>query len=32
MKQPPGFVDSGFPFHVCPLHESLYGSKQAPRV
>jgi hypothetical protein len=32
MKQPPGFVDSAFPSHVCRLHESLYGSKQAPRV
>ena len=32
MEQPPGFVDSMFPNHVCKLHKSLYGLKQAPRA
>jgi len=32
MKQPPGFVDSALPSHVCQLHKSLYGLKQAPRA
>jgi len=32
MKQPPGFVDSALPSHVCRLHKSLYGLKQAPRA
>jgi len=32
MKQPPGFVDSSLPSHVCKLHKSLYGLKQAPRA
>jgi len=32
MKQPPGFVDSALPSHVCHLHKSLYGLKQAPRA
>lgn len=32
MKQPPGYVDSRFPTHVCKLHRSLYGLKQAPRA
>ncbi|GJY75003.1 ribonuclease H-like domain-containing protein [Tanacetum coccineum] len=30
MYQPPGFVDSHFPHHVCQLQLSLYGLKQAP--
>ncbi|GJR32061.1 ribonuclease H-like domain-containing protein [Tanacetum coccineum] len=30
MHQPPGFVDSRFPHHVCRLQRSLYGLKQAP--
>ncbi|GKC21765.1 ribonuclease H-like domain-containing protein [Tanacetum coccineum] len=32
MYQPPGFVDSHFPHHVCRLQRSLYGLKQAPRA
>jgi hypothetical protein len=32
MKQPPGFVASSLPSHVCRLHKSLYGLKQAPRA
>ena len=32
MQQPPGFVDSELPHHVCKLHKSLYGLKQAPRA
>jgi hypothetical protein len=32
MKQPPSFVDSFLPSHVCKLHKSLYGLKQAPRA
>ncbi|GJY70919.1 ribonuclease H-like domain-containing protein [Tanacetum coccineum] len=32
MHQPPGFVDSRFPNHVCHLQRSLYGLKQAPRA
>jgi len=32
MKQPPGFIDSSLPSHVCRLHKSLYGLKQAPRA
>lgn len=27
MEQPPGFIDSNFPDHVCHLHRSLYGLK-----
>jgi hypothetical protein len=29
-QQPPGFVDTSRPEHVCRLHKSLYGLKQAP--
>ncbi|GJX13572.1 ribonuclease H-like domain-containing protein [Tanacetum coccineum] len=32
MYQPPSFVDSRFPHHVCQLQRSLYGLKQAPRA
>jgi hypothetical protein len=30
MLQPPGYVDSRYPHHVCKLEKSLYGLKQAP--
>ena len=32
MSQPPGFVDSAAPSHVCLLHKSIYGLRQAPRA
>nr|GEV68615.1 ribonuclease H-like domain-containing protein [Tanacetum cinerariifolium] len=32
MHQPPGFVDSHYPNHVCLSQRSLYGLKQAPRT
>ncbi|GKA63618.1 ribonuclease H-like domain-containing protein [Tanacetum coccineum] len=32
MHQPPGFVDSRYPHHVCLLQRSLYGLKHAPRA
>ncbi|RVW20916.1 Retrovirus-related Pol polyprotein from transposon RE2 [Vitis vinifera] len=31
MHQPPGFINSQFPSHVCKLNKALYGLKQAPR-
>lgn len=32
MAQPPGFVDPARPKHVCKLHRSIYGLRQAPRA
>lgn len=32
MDQPPGFVNSSYPHHVCHLKRALYGLKQAPRA
>ncbi|KAJ3686759.1 hypothetical protein LUZ61_015923 [Rhynchospora tenuis] len=32
MSQPPGFVDSAHPNHVCLLKKSIYGLKQSPRA
>lgn len=32
LRQPPGFVDSTRPHHVCQLNMALYGLKQASRA
>ncbi|CAH9086626.1 unnamed protein product [Cuscuta epithymum] len=32
MVQPPGFIDSSQPTHICRLNKALYGLKQAPRA
>jgi hypothetical protein len=32
MKQPPGYVSSDHPLHVCKLDKALYGLKQVPRA
>ena len=32
MEQPPGYVDSEFPNHVCRMNRALYGLKQAGRL
>jgi hypothetical protein len=30
MAQPPGFIHSSYPHHVCKLQMAIYGLKQAP--
>lgn len=32
MEQPPGYIDTRYPSHVCRLKKALYGLKQAPRA
>lgn len=32
MTQPPGFIDTDRPHHVCRLKKPIYGLKQAPRA
>jgi Reverse transcriptase (RNA-dependent DNA polymerase) len=32
MSQPPGFVDSTYPSHMCHLNKALYGMRQSPRA
>ncbi|KAL6314221.1 hypothetical protein AAG906_011972 [Vitis piasezkii] len=32
MSQPPGFINTRFPTHVCKLNKAIYGLKQAPRA
>lgn len=32
MQQPPGFTDPEHPSHVCRLHKTIYGLRQAPRT
>lgn len=32
MVQPPGFIDTDFPTHICKLKKVIYGLKQAPRA
>ncbi|TXG71321.1 hypothetical protein EZV62_006256 [Acer yangbiense] len=32
MEQPPGFIDSQQPTHVCKLKKAIYGLRQAPRA
>jgi hypothetical protein len=31
MSQPPGFISTNHPHHVCKLQKAIYGLKQAPR-
>ncbi|KAI0522484.1 hypothetical protein KFK09_004863 [Dendrobium nobile] len=31
MKQPPGFIDTRYPNHVCRLHKAIYSLKQSPQ-
>lgn len=32
MQQPPGFVHTEYPTHVCKLRKAIYGLRQAPRT
>ena len=32
MVQPPGFINSQTPTHICKLNKPIYGLKQAPRA
>ncbi|OMO58794.1 hypothetical protein CCACVL1_25353 [Corchorus capsularis] len=32
MRQPPGFVNSTHPHHICKLRKAIYSLKQAPRA
>jgi hypothetical protein len=32
MQQPPGYIDTTHPSHVCRLRKAIYGLKQAPRA
>ena len=32
MSQPPGFINTRIPTHVCKLNKAIYGLKQAPRA
>lgn len=32
MQQPPGFIHSEFPHHICKLKKAIYGLWQAPRA
>ena len=32
MEQPPGYIDTSHPHHVCRLKKAIYGLKQAPRA
>lgn len=32
MSQPPDFVNTQFPTHICKLQKAIYGLKQAPRA
>ena len=32
MAQPPGFLNSQYPSHVCKLNKAIYGLRQAPRA
>lgn len=32
MAQPQGYVDPMYPTHVCHMHKSIYGLRQAPRA